>query len=381
MRDFMRTVLFGIVSLLALGEARADTVAEIDLVSNQPGVARLQDPSLVNAWGVSYGGSSPFWVSNNGTGTSTLYTVNASDIPTKNNLTVKIPGDGTVTGQANTGGGLNTPFNGDNFLFVSEDGTISGWRGALGTNAEVLQSASTANVYKGSAFGNANGFSYLYAANFRTGNIDVLKGSAGAPDLTGKFTDPTLPAGFAPFNIQNIGGTLYVSYAMQDPNKHDEVAGAGLGYVNKFDLNGNLLGRVASQGTLNAPWGMAIASSTFGSFAGDLLVGNFGDGMISAYNLATNTFIGLLKDSTGKPVAIDGLWALIPGNGGSGGNKSEIYFSAGPDGESNGLFGALQAVPEPSEMVLISMILVTGLGVKFGRRLVVRRPAVDTGPR
>jgi uncharacterized protein (TIGR03118 family) len=381
MRDFKRMVLFGIVGLLATTETRADPVVQINLVSNQPGVARIQDASLVNPWGVSYSPTSPFWVSNNGTGTSTLYTVNASDIPTKAGLTVTIPGDGSVTGQVNTTGGLLSPFNGDNFLFVSEDGTISGWRGALGTNAERLQLADPANVYKGSAFANVGGHSYLYSANFRTGAIDVLKGDAAAPSLAGKFTDPGLPSGFAPFNIQNLGGTLYVAYAKQDTAKHDEMPGAGLGFVSKFDLNGNFLGRVATQGTLNAPWGLAIAPASFGSLAGDLLVGNFGDGRINAYNLATNTFVEQLSDTSGKPLAIDGLWALIPGNGSGAGNSGEIYFTAGPNDETNGLFGALLAVPEPSQPVLLATILFTGLGVSFGRRLWVNRPTVDPGSR
>jgi uncharacterized protein (TIGR03118 family) len=266
----------------------------------------------------------------------------------------------------------------------SEEGlshTISGWRGALGTTAEVLRLSDPGNVYKGSAFGNVGGHSYLYSANFRTGAIDVLRGDAGAPDLAGKFTDPTLPSGFAPFNIQNLGGTLYVAYAKQDSAQHDEMPGAGLGFVSKFDLNGNFLGRVATQGTLNAPWGLAIAPAGFGSFAGDLLVGNFGDGRINAYNLASNAFVGQFSDTSGKPIAIDGLWALIPGNGFSGGNSAEIYFTAGPNGESNGLFGALLAVPEPSQPVLVATILFTGLGVSFGRRLWANRPTDVAGSR
>src|SRR5262245_8711080 len=252
MRDLKRTVLLGVVSLLASAETRADNVAQFNLVSNQAGVGTIQDTNLVNPWGVSFSPTSPFWVSNNKTGTSTLYSVNAADVPTKVNLTptVNIPGNGLVTGQVSTAGGLLTPFNRDSFLFVSEDGTISGWRNGINpTNtAEVLQSASAANVYTGSAIANVGGHTYLYAANLRAGTIDILKGDSGAPDLTGKFTDPNLPAGFAPFNIQNIGGTLYVAYAMQNATKDEEVRGAGLGFVNKFDLNGNLLGRVATQG-------------------------------------------------------------------------------------------------------------------------------------
>jgi uncharacterized protein (TIGR03118 family) len=234
-------------------------------------------------------------------------------------------------------------------------------------------------VYKGAAFGNVGGHSYLYAANFGTGAIDVLKGDPAAPDL-GRFTDPGLPNGFAPFNVQNLGGTLYVTYAKKGAGR-DEVDGAGLGFVSKFDLNGNFLGRVATQGSLNAPWGLAIAPAGFGSFAGDLLVGNFGDGRINAYDLGTDKFVGQLSDPSGKPLAIDGLWSLTPGNGSSGGNSGEIYFTAGPNDESNGLFGALVSVPEPSQTVLVATVLALGLGVRFGRGLVVNRRAVDTGRR
>ena len=170
-------------------------------------------------------------------------------------------------------------------------------------------------------------------------------------DLTGSFTDPGIPGGFAPFNIQNLGGKLYVTYAKVGPTG-DDVSGAGNGFVSVFDTNGNFIMRVASQGTLNSPWGLAIAPNSFKSFAGDLLVGNFGDGTINAFNLSTNSFVGQLDDKNGNPLVIDGLWGLITGNGGSGGSKDSIYFSAGPGDESHGLFGALNAVPEPSSVVL-----------------------------
>jgi uncharacterized protein (TIGR03118 family) len=361
--------LMGIASLLAATELRAGPVVQTDLVSDQSGVAQIQDPNLVNPWGMSFSAGSPFWVSNNGTGTSTLYTVNALDVVAKSGLTVTIPGDGTVTGQVNTSGGLFNPFNKDSFLFVSEDGTISGWRGALGTSAEVLQTADPANVYKGSAFANTGGHSYLYAANFRNGTIDVLKGDSGAPSLTGTFSDPTLPSGFAPFNIEKIGNFLFVTYAKQDAAKHDEEAGTGLGIVSKFDLNGNFLGRVGSQGTLNAPWGMTIAPTSFGALAGDLLVGNFGDGRISAFNLSTNTLDGQLTDPTGAVLSIDGLWALSTGNGGSAGSSMQrVFFTAGPDGESHGLFGSLSAVPEPSTMGPAGLAALAGAGYTWRRR-------------
>jgi len=330
--------------------------------------AQVTDPGLVNAWGLSYAPTSPFWVSSNGIGEAQLYAVNpATQSTAKQGLTVSIPGDGTVTGQvfnANAG----SAFGGDLFLFVSEDGTISGWRGALGTTAETLLPGSAANVYKGSAFGTTGGNSYLYAANFRTGAIDVEKGSAAAPALSGTFADPNLPAGFAPFNIQNLGGTLYVTYAQQDASKHDEVAGLGMGFVDSYDLQGHLLARVAGGGTLNAPWGLAIAPSSFGAMAGALLVGNFGDGRINAFNPTTHAFLGQVQAAGGGTLAIDGLWAIAPGNDGNGGSSSLLYFTAGPDDESHGLFGVLTPAPEPSTSALLLAGLL-GAMVRVRRRL------------
>jgi uncharacterized protein (TIGR03118 family) len=318
--------------------------------------AKITDPvipgqpsGLVNAWGISYDGTGPFWVSSNGGGVSNSYSVDPSnDTTSKLNLTVVIPGDRSVTGQVFNG---TSAFNGDRFLFVNEDGTVSGWRGALGTNAEVLQTGLD-QVYKGAALATIGGNTYLYAANFHSGAIDVLKGTPGAPNLTGNFTDPNLPAGYAPFNIQLLGDKLYVTYAKQGSGK-DEQAGPGLGIVSVFDTQGSFISRIASTGgPLNAPWGLAIAPGSFGSFAGDLLVGNFGDGTINAFNLANKSFDGQLPGLDGKPLSIDGLWGLIPGNGGAGGSTDRIYFSAGPGDETHGLFGSISSVPEPSSVLL-----------------------------
>lgn len=326
-----------------------------NLVSDQTGVAQITDPDLVNAWGISSSPTSPFWVSDNGKGVSTLYSVVGGTV-TKVGLTVAIPGDGSVTGQFFNSAAGTGAFNGDAFVFVSEDGTVSGWRGALGTTAEVLQLGNPDNIYKGVALGTTGGFSYAYAANFNTGNIDVIKGSGGAPALPGTFTDPNAVSGYAPFNIANIGGTLYVSYAKTGGGK-DEVDGAGLGYVDTFNLDGTFLSRVVNPGgPLNAPWGFALAPSSFGSLAGDLLVGNFGDGTIDAFTQA-GSFQGALGDATGKTLSLEGLWGLQVGNGGSGGSSSLLYFSAGPDDESHGLFGSLTAVPEPSTLFLLCGVL------------------------
>ena len=183
----------------------------------------------------------------------------------------------------------------------------------------------------------------------------MLKGSSGAPSLSGNFTDPNLPASYTPFNVANLGGTLYVSYAVQDVGGTEDVPGPGNGIVDRYDLQGNLLGRVATGGLLNSPWGLAIAPSSFGSFAGDLLVGNFGDGRITAYDLGGVNAPEQLKDANGDPLVIDGLWALAPGNDGSAGSSGSLYFTAGPDGETHGLFGVISVLPEPSTDLLVGL--------------------------
>jgi uncharacterized protein (TIGR03118 family) len=362
--------------LAPLRTARADAFTTLNLITDDQTAnpALLTDGHLKNAWGISYPPNGPFWVSDNGSGLATLYRVDAAtNVPTKLGLEVTIPDAGTVTGQAFNTGAAAGAFNGDNFLFVSEDGTVSGWRNALGTTAERFAVASPDNVYKGAAVATIGDHTYLYATNFHSGNIDVYKGDTGAPTLTGRFTDPNLPAGYAPFGIQRIGNTIYVTYALVDnpANPHDDVPGVGHGFVNAFDLQGNLIGRIGSMGTLNSPWGLAIAPASFGSFAGDLLVGNFGDGRINAFNLSTSMFVDQLRDSAGQPITIDGLWGLTVGNsdaGGIAGSSSKVYFSAGPDDESHGLFGVLAPVPEPTSLALLATGLAAALLVGRRRR-------------
>jgi uncharacterized protein (TIGR03118 family) len=316
---------------------------------------------MVNSWGMAASSGSPVWIGANGSQKSVLY--NGAGV--KQGLVVTMAGDGSVTGVAFNGSAGS--FNGDAFLFANEDGTIGGWRGALGTAAETLQTASDANVYKGLTDAMIGVNVYAYAANFRNASIDVLKGNAAAPNLTGNFTDPNLPAGYAPFNVANLGGVLYVTYAVQDAAKHDDVAGAGHGIVDAYDLQGNLLRRLVSNGgLLNSPWGLALAPAGFGDVGGDLLVGNFGNGSINVYNPLTGAFVQTLKDPNGNALSIDGLWALQFGNGGQFGSPGTLYFTAGPDGESHGLFGDLVQNPEPATWGLAGASL---LALLVGRRI------------
>jgi uncharacterized protein (TIGR03118 family) len=356
MRKPVRVILAATLGISVIPSVFASSIGfvQTNLASDQSGVAPTTDANLVNAWGIAASATSPFWIGANGSGTSVLY--NGAGV--KQGLTVSIPGDGSVTGVSFS----NIPgnFNGDTFLFVSEDGTVSGWRGALGTTAETLVPGGATNVYKGLADASVGGIQYAYLTDFRTGAITVLTGTGVPSALTGNFTDPSLPAGYAPFDIADLGGTLYVTYAVQDPAKHDDVAGAGNGIVDAYDLNGNFLGRLVTGGALNSPWGLAIAPAGFGDVGGDLLVGNFGDGTIHAYNRTTGAFVETLTDANGNPLTIDGLWGLDFGNGSGSGSTSTLYFTAGPDGESHGLFGELNPVPEPATWLLtgFSLLLV-----------------------
>jgi uncharacterized protein (TIGR03118 family) len=345
-------------TLLATSSALAQQFNVTNLVTDDPSVnaAQITDPGLLNAWGLSYSPSGPFWISSNGAGTAPLYQVDPlTQATTKLGLTVTVPGGPEgVTGQVFNSAAAGGAFNGNLFLFVSTDGQVSGWRPTLGSTAESLSGASSGKVYTGAAFGSVGNHSYLYAANFLGGTVDVYKGTAAAPNLSGSFTDPNLPTGYSPFNVQNLGDKLYVAYAKQGEEKDEEQAGAGFGFVDVFNLQGHLLARVASGGTLNAPWGLAVAPSSFGALAGDLLVGNFGDGRINVYDPHTHSFIGQVQGTNGQPLVVDGLWAIAPGNDTKAGSSALLYFTAGPDDEKHGLFGVLTAaVPEPSTYVLL----------------------------
>ena len=339
-----------------------------NLVSDLPGVAAYTDPDLVNPWGVAFSGTSPFWVADNGSGLATLY--NSTGV--KQGLVVTIPPSG---GAAPTGQVFNpnpANFGGSHFIFSTEDGTIAAWSGGL--NAALTYTSPVGAVYKGLALAANGSNTYIYATDFHNGTIDVLDTGFNKVSLGGSFTDPNLPSGYAPFGIQTSGGLLYVTYAQQDAQKHDDVPCPGCGYLDVFDTNGNLIQRLVSQGALNSPWGMAWAPSGFGKFGGDLLVGNFGDGTINVFNPATGTWLAQVDDPNGNPVTNMGLWNIGFGNGGNGGSKNILYFTAGIPGpgqiEDHGLFGEVSPVPEPGTLTLLGSGLASliGLGWSKGKR-------------
>ena len=354
-RRMVQLMLLGGVQVLAFA---GTSYVQHNLVSDLPGLADQTDPNLVNPWGLASSPASPLWVSNNRTGNTTVYAGSGQPFPATNPLAVQIPApaDGN-TPSAPTGQVFNATSEfvlaggqPATFLFASEDGTISGWNGSAGSTAvTMIDNSSSGAVYKGLALGSNSLGALLYAANFHAGTIDVFNGNFVPVTLDGLFTDPDLPPGFAPFNIQAIGNYLYVTYALQDDEQHDDVAGPGNGFVNVFDFNGNLIQRVISQGNLNSPWGIALAPAQFGDFSNALLVGNFGDGTINAYDPVTGAYLGTLQDSTGTAITIPGLWAIRAGNGALGGDSNTMYFTAGiagPDNiEDHGLLGSIQAAP------------------------------------
>jgi len=322
------------VAILTATSARADTYSWTNFQSDIAGVAQHTDSNDVNPWGMAASSNGTIWVSDNGTGVSTLYHQDGTSVP----LVVTIPAAPQNTGTGNPTGIVfnNTPFfqvtkDGNSapafFFFFSEDGTISGWNPTLDqTNAIVAVEGSQENVYKGLAMGVANGHNFLYATNFHSGRVDVFDENFHSVTM-GRFFDPNLPAGYAPFGIRNINGKIFVTYAKQDQAKHDDVPGPGFGFVNVFNTNGNFLRRLISRGALNSPWGLALVE-------GELWVGNFGNGFINNYDPNTGAFIKTLRRSDGTRLQFDGLWDLLPlGDG--------VYFTAGIADEEHGLFGII----------------------------------------
>jgi uncharacterized protein (TIGR03118 family) len=317
-------------------------VVQTALLADQASASAAHvDPKLINPWGLTYGPQTYFWGANNGSGTSTVYDGNGALMPTPPLVVTVPPAAGGSQGSP-TGLVFNstTAFNGDKFIFASLDGTVSGWASGASATLRMDNSASGA-AYTGLAIGNVGSANYLYAANFAAGTVDVLDTSYARANLgSSAFKDPTLPAGYSPFNIQALGGLLYVAYAQHLPSINVGISGTGLGYVSVFNMDGSFAKRLVSQGWLDAPWGLALAPSGLAGFPGALLVGNFGDGRISAYDSGTGAPLGQLVDVNGTPIAIDGLWALAFGNGTKAGSTDLLYFTAGTQGGTHGLFGS-----------------------------------------
>ncbi|MFL6672298.1 MAG: TIGR03118 family protein [Massilia sp.] len=358
----MSTTLASAVTLLALaGTANtwaSDFYRQRNLVSDSNAVrAENRDMNLVNAWGLAFNPFAVAWVADNGTGVATLY--NGEGQP--QSLVVTIPGAGGAKGNP-TGtvfyGGMAFDVHMGNksgpsrFLFVSEDGGIAGWAPTVDmTHAiRVIDNSKNKAIYKGVAISGNGRTALLYAADFHNGKIDVYDSSFKPVTMPNRpFSDPNLPAGYGPFGIQAINGDIYVSYARQDEEREDDVKGPGLGIVNVFDPNGRFLRRLASGGALNAPWGMTLAPASFGRFSNRLLIGNFGDGTINAYDLATGKWVGNLQGEDRKPIRIDGLWGLSFGNGVSGQPIDTLFFTAGPQDEKHGLYGRLDVIDDDGQ--------------------------------
>jgi len=367
-----KTIALGITIACAAWGAGPNKYEQHNLVSDLPGMADHLDPCLINPWGIAASPTSPFWISANGSGLATLYNGNGVASPLIVNISgpTATPSPGQQCGATALGPGAPSgvisndttsfPVGGSpaSFIFSSEQGVIVGWNGAAGKTGVIMADRSAAGaVYKGLATATRSEGPLLYAADFGNGKVDVFDGNMNLLALPGAFSDPQIPAGFAPFNIANLGGTLYVAYARQNAQHHDDVAGAGNGYVDTYDLNGLLLGRLVSGGPLNSPWGMTLAPATFGAFGRALLVGNFGDGAINAFDPALGTYLGALQDGAGAAIHISGLWGLTFGNGSradavgvlAGGDINTLYFSAGIAGpdkvEDHGLLGTIQPAP------------------------------------
>lgn len=331
---------------------------QTNLVSDGAVAAAVTDPNLKNPWGSADFPGGPIWIADNGTGVSTLYDGLGNIVP----LTVTIPPPhGAPAGTKATPTGMVWNPNSQQFLvapqlaalfiFATEDGTISGWNAMANQHTAVLKvdnsEGGNGAVYKGLALATNSTGVFLYATNFRAGTIDVFNSKFQQVKLSGSFTDPNIPSGYAPFGIALIDGNLFVTYALQDAAKHDDQKGPGRGFVDVFDTDGNLISRFASHGALNSPWGIARAPLNFGPASGRILIGNFGDGRINIFD-SNGSFDGQLSDPTHKAITIDGLWSIRFGTG-EAANPNKLYFTAGTNGEADGLFGSLQVVRAPEQ--------------------------------
>jgi uncharacterized protein (TIGR03118 family) len=351
MTNRSRVVTFEPLEPRRLFAVALPTIAQTNLVSDQPGVAANTDPNLVDAWGIVETKAGTVWVANNVTGTSTVYNASGNPIPGASGspLVVTFPGPTGTGTAALTRVTLNTSKNfvvssatgsgPAEFLYGTEDGTIAAWGPGLNSTDGVLAVNNNAAgaVYKGLTLAGSGKSEELFAANFGQGRVDVFNTKFAPVSLkAGAFTDPSIPAGFAPFNILNVGGKLYVTYAEQDALHQNDVPGAGLGFIDVFNTKGTLLQRFAAGGALNAPWGLIPISG--GHFAGDILVGNFGGGAVNVFS-SHGRFLGAAQGINGQPLDIPGLWSLTYG---AGGNQNTLFFTAGPNHEMHGIFGTLQ---------------------------------------
>ena len=320
----------------------SNNFSSANLVSDLAG-AKFMDPNLVNPWGMALSSSNTIFISDNGAGVSTEYNLDG----TATGRVITIPTSASNTGGGNPTGIVanGTPFfivmkNGNSqpstFIFVAEDGSISGWNAMVDpTNAIRVVDNGPGAVYKGATMGVANGHNFLFVTNFRAGTVETYDESFNQVTAMFSFADANLPTGFAPFGIGNINGQIYVTYALQDPAKHDDVKGPGNGFVNVFDTSGNFVRRLISNGELNSPWGLTLHSGGFGTFNGELFVGNFGDGKINVYDPMSGTFHGTMMNHNGSgPLVFDGLWSLLSIN-------VNLFFTAGINGEADGLFGVI----------------------------------------
>lgn len=359
--QFARSTLAAAILIAAAGSAHAQYIQR-NLVSDVAGMADVTDPDLVNPWGIAFNPTGFVWVSDNHSGKSTLYDGNG----VKQSLIVDIPSltnpmGGSPTGIAFYGGsGFTTsPGNPARFIFAGEDGTISVWAPADPAPPPSTQAHRTVISPAGSSYkGLSVGGERLYAANFGTGKIDSFDNTFTPLSLG--FSDPSVPSGYVPFNVKAMGGKVYVAYAKFDPATGEEEKGAGLGQVSVFNADGLLESRLVAPGAeLNAPWGMTIAPSNFGAFSGALLVGNFGDGRINAFDAATGSFLGVLKDASGAEIEIEGLWGIEFGNGVQAQPTNTLFFAAGIDDEDHGMYGRLDVIPAPGAASLLTLSALT----------------------